>query len=67
MDDSTAGQEQNPLIEFGRMDAWPQLSVDIRLMRNLLRDGLSPKEVMAAFRGDLCPLALRTRTRTRAA
>lgn len=64
MDESMAGgQEENPLVAFGRMDAWPQLSVDIRLMRNLLRDGLSPKEAMAAFRGDLCPLALRARTR----
>jgi hypothetical protein len=64
MDESMAGgQAENPLIEFGRMDDWPQLSVDIRLMRNLMRDGLSAKEAMAAFRGDLCPLALRTRTR----
>ena len=45
------------------MDAWPQLAIDIRLMKNLMRLGLTPREVMAAFRGELCPVALRAHTR----
>jgi len=64
MDESMAvGEAMNPLVEFGRMDGWPQLSIDIRLMKNLMRLGLSPHEVMAAFRGELCPVALRAHTR----
>jgi len=63
MDASMADGQENPLIEFGRMDAWPQLSIDIRLMKNLLRLGLTPSEVLAAFRGELCPVALRAHTR----
>ncbi len=64
MDESMAvGEASNPLVEFGRMDAWPQLAIDIRLMKNLMRLGLTPREVMAAFRGELCPIALRAHTR----
>jgi hypothetical protein len=55
------GEGKNPLIEFGRMDDWAQLSLDIRLMRNYLRAGLASKEALAAFRGELCVVALRTR------
>jgi hypothetical protein len=54
-----AGQETNPLVQYGRMDDWAQLSLDIRRMRNFLRAGLSPKETLAAFRGELCPVASR--------
>jgi hypothetical protein len=56
-----AGEEKNPLIEFGRMDDWAQLSLDVRRMRSYLRAGLTPKEALAAFRGELCVVALRTR------
>ena len=54
------GQETNPLVQYGRMDDWAQLSLDIRRMRNFLRAGLSQKEALAAFRGELCPVAFRT-------
>ena len=61
MEPSIAGGEgKNPLIEFGRMDDWAQLSLDIRLMRSYLRAGLAPREALAAFRGELCAVALRT-------
>jgi hypothetical protein len=55
------GESTNPLVQFGRMDDWSQLALDIRLMRMYLRAGLTPKEALMAFRGELCPLALRTR------
>jgi len=54
-------QVDNPLVEFGRMDDWSDLARDMRRMRSFLRVGLSPKEAMAAFRGELCPVARRTR------
>jgi hypothetical protein len=61
MDQATEGAGPNPLVEFGRMDDWSQLALDMRLLRTYLRAGLTPKEALAAFRGELCPLALRTR------
>ena len=54
-----AGPETNPLVQYGRMDDWAQLSLDIRRMRNFLRAGLSRKEALSAFRGELCPVASR--------
>jgi len=48
----------NPLIQFGRVDDWTQLSLDISLLRKYLAAGLSPKESLAALRGELCPVAL---------
>jgi hypothetical protein len=54
------GQGTNPLIQYGRMDDWAQLALDIRLVRSFLRAGLAPREALAAFRGELCPVALRT-------
>jgi hypothetical protein len=62
MDGETAGDpETNPLVQFGRMDDWAQLALDIRRVRSFLRAGLSPKEALAAFRGELCVVAHRTR------
>jgi hypothetical protein len=61
MDQAIEGAVPNPLVEFGRMDDWSQLALDIRLFRTYLRAGLTPKEALAAFRGELCPLALRVR------
>ncbi len=49
------------MVQYGRMDDWSQLSLDIRRIRNYLRAGLAPKEAMAAFRGELCAVALKTR------
>ncbi len=64
MQSATAGeQEDNPLVQFGRMDDWPDLARDIRRIHGLLREGLSPKEAMAAFRGELCPVSTSNRTR----
>jgi hypothetical protein len=62
MDEAIAqgGQETNPLIQFGRMDDWAQLALDVRRIRMLMRAGLSPKEALAAFRGELCVVSLRT-------
>jgi len=54
-----AGQQTNPLVEYGRIDDWAQLSLDIRRIRSFLRAGLSSKEALAAFRGELCPVASR--------
>jgi hypothetical protein len=59
--DDAIGVESNPLVQFGRMDDWSQLALDIRLMRSYLRAGLTPKEALAAFRGELCVVSLRTR------
>jgi hypothetical protein len=62
MDEAIVGEpETNPLVLYGRMDDWAQLSLDIRRMRNFLRAGLSQKEALAAFRGELCLVAFRTR------
>jgi len=61
MDQAIEGVESNPLVQFGRMDDWSQLALDIRLLRNYLRAGLTPKEALSALRGELCAIALRTR------
>jgi hypothetical protein len=53
--------ESNPLVQFGRMDDWSQLALDIRRMRSYLRARLTPKEALAAFRGELCAVAHKTR------
>ncbi len=53
--------ESNPLVQFGRMDDWSQLALDIRRMRSYLRAGLTPKEGLAAFRGELCAVVHKTR------
>jgi hypothetical protein len=61
MDEAIERAEPNPLVQFGRMDDWSQLALDIRLMRSYLRAGLTPKEALAAFRGELCVVSFRTR------
>jgi len=61
MDEPIEGVKSNPLVQFGRMDDWSQLALDIRRMRNYLRAGITPKEAFAAFRGELCVVAHRTR------
>ena len=64
MQDARASeQEGNPLVEFGRMDEWADLARDIRRLRGLLRDGLSPKEAMSAFRSEASPASTSNRTR----
>jgi hypothetical protein len=61
MEKAIEGVGANPLVQFGRMDDWSQLALDIRRMQSFLRAGLEPKEAMAAFRGELCVVSLRTR------
>jgi hypothetical protein len=51
-------QDSNPLILYGRIDDWTQLSLDLSLLRKYMAAGLSSKEALAAFRGELCPVAL---------
>ena len=61
MNEAIEGVESNPLVQFGRMDDWSQLALDIRRVRSYLRAGLEPREALAAFRGELCAVAHKTR------
>ena len=54
-------RDANPLVLYGRIDEWTQLMFDMSLLRKYLASGLSPREALAAFRGELCPVVLPTR------